>query len=166
MIGPHGLADYYQQDEVEMKQYKWPRFFGVGVFIVMTFAAGNVRAERLAVSGTTANVRSGPGTDRAVIWQVEKYHPIQVIKVSGSWYQFKDFENDIGWLHKSLVNKISTVITNKTKCNIRGGPGVKHAILFTVERGIPFKVEKRQKQWIQIQHADGDTGWIHQSLVW
>ncbi|MGD8882880.1 MAG: SH3 domain-containing protein, partial [Desulfobacterales bacterium] len=36
----------------------------------------------------------------------------------------------------------------------------------TVEKGIPFKVLKRENNWIHIEHADGDKGWIHKSLVW
>ncbi len=149
-----------------MSKYKWLKLIYLCVFFIAIFSAGNVRAERLAVSGTTANVRSGPGTDHPVIWQVEKYHPVQVMKVTGDWYQFKDFENDIGWLHKSLLKKMSTVITKKDKCNIREGPGTNHTVIFTVARGIPFKVVKRQNPWIEIQHADGDSGWIHQSLIW
>lgn len=140
--------------------------FLFAVLIQVSIQAGDARAERMAVIGTTGNVRSGPGTEHAVIWQVEKYHPIEVIKVSGSWYQFEDFDKDIGWIHKSLVKKVSAVITKKEKCNIREGPGTNHVVIFTVERGVPFKVEKRQKKWIHIRHADGDAGWIHQSLVW
>ncbi len=70
----------------------------------------------MAIVGNKGNVRSGPGTGYETIWQVEKYYPIDIIQVSGDWYQFKDFENDIGWIHKSLVKNISTVITKKNKC--------------------------------------------------
>jgi len=38
--------------------------------------------------------------------------------------------------------------------------------LFTVERGVPFKVLKRNGNWIRIEHADGEIGWIYNSLVW
>ena len=151
---------------VDMKKPGFRLFLGGFVLNEIDFAATDVLAERMAVFKSTANVRSGPGTDHAVIWKVEKYHPINITTVSGNWYQFKDFENDIGWIHKSLVKKISTVITKKDKCNVREGPGEKHDVIFIVDRGIPFKVEKRQGKWIRIQHADGDAGWIHQSLVW
>jgi SH3-like domain-containing protein len=123
-------------------------------------------AERLAVSAPVANIRSGPGTDHNVLWKVEKYFPFLVIGKSGDWYQFKDFEGDQGWVHKSLVSKIPTVITKNDSCNIRSGPGTKHNILFTVEKGIPFKVLKRKDSWIHIEHSDGDKGWIHKTLVW
>jgi SH3-like domain-containing protein len=133
---------------------------------VMIWVAGLAHAERLAVTANVANVRSGPGTKYDVIWKIEKYHPIFVILKANPWYQFKDFEGDKGWVHKSLVGKIKTVITRGDISNIRSGPGTKHKVLFKVEKGIPFKVITRKNQWIHIQHADGDEGWIHASLVW
>ena len=137
------------------------------IFIFMLIlGAGLAHAERLAVSASVANVRSGPGTQHGIIWKIEKYHPVFIINKSDPWYQFKDFEGDQGWVHKSLVGKIKTVITKGDISNIRSGPGTKYKVLFKVEKGIPFKVLKRQDHWIQIQHADGDEGWIHASLVW
>ena len=123
-------------------------------------------AERLAVISPVANIRSGPGTQYDVLWQAEKYYPILVIEKSDPWYQFRDFEGDKGWVHQSLVGNIETVITKKDLCNIRSEPGTGGKILFTVEKGIPFKVLERKENWLHIEHADGDTGWIHDSLVW
>jgi SH3-like domain-containing protein len=89
-----------------------------------------------------------------------------VFQTSGQWYHFRDFEDDKGWIHNSVVGKIPSVITQKEDCNIRSGPGESFEILFTVEKGVPFKVLDRKNSWIHIEHADGDTGWIYQSLVW
>ena len=113
-----------------------------------------------------ANIRSGPGTKHEILWKAEKYYPVEVLKTSGRWYQFRDFEGDQGWIHNSLVKKIPTVIAIKDNCNVRSGPGTSHTVLFTIEKGIPFKVLKREGNWIHIEHADGDRGWIHKSLVW
>jgi len=123
-------------------------------------------AERLTVIAPVANIRSGPATEYDVLWKVAKYHPIFVIEKSGAWYQFRDFEGDRGWVHKSLIGNIPSVITKRDLCNIRSGPSTKEEILFKVEKGIPFKVVKREGHWLHIEHADGDSGWIHDSLVW
>jgi SH3-like domain-containing protein len=136
------------------------------ILLLIVLLAGVASAERLAISAPVANIRSGPGTDHDVKWKVEKYFPILVIEKSGDWYQFEDFEGDRGWVHQSLVRKISAVITNNEACNIRSGPGTNNPISFTVEKGIPFKVLGREGNWIHIEHADGDKGWIHKSLVW
>ena len=142
------------------------RIYTIIITLCITLLSGVAMAERMAVSSSLANIRSGPGTKYDIIWQVEKYHPIKIIKKSGTWYRFRDFEQDEGWVHKSLVSKIRTVITKNKKCNIRSGPGTRHKIVFTVENGIPFKVIKTKGNWIFIEHSDGDKGWIHKSLVW
>ncbi len=132
---------------------------------LIVIMAGTAMAERLTIVAPVANIRSGPATNSDILWKVEKYYPIFVIKKSGSWYQFRDFEKDTGWVHKSLVGKLKAVITKKDFCNVRSKPSTKEKILFTVEKGIPFKVLKSKGHWLNIEHADGDRGWIHDSLV-
>jgi len=133
-----------------------------GLIIVFASIAN---AERLSVKVSIANIRSGPGTQYEILWKMGKYHPLQVLKKSGSWYRFRDFQQAQGWIHKSLLSKTRSVIT-KRNCNIRSGPSMQNRIVFTAERGVPFRVLTRKGSWIRIQHADGDYGWIYKALVW
>ncbi|MDX2446849.1 MAG: SH3 domain-containing protein [Desulfobacterales bacterium] len=142
------------------------RYISFLTIVVILLTGSFAMAERLSVSSKIANIRSGPGTGYEILWKVESYYPISVLKKSGSWINFRDFEGDEGWIHTSLVQKKPTVITVKNKCNVRTGPGTSHEVIFTVEKGIPFLIVNRQKSWIQIKHADGDRGWRHKSLVW
>lgn len=138
------------------------------IFIIIALSTA-CYAERLSVSAPFANIRSGPGSGGYdILWKAEQYYPIEVIEKKGAWYHFQDFEGDKGWISKSLVGKEFTVITKNEKSNIRSGPGTggKYEILFTVEKGVPFKVLKQEGDWYNVQHADGDQGWIHKSLVW
>jgi len=135
------------------------KHYSLFLSFLIVIMAGTAMAERLTIVAPVANIRSGPATNSDILWKVEKYYPIFVIKKSGSWYQFRDFEKDTGWVHKSLVGKLKAVITNSK-------PSTKEKILFTVEKGIPFKVLKSKGHWLNIEHADGDRGWIHDSLVW
>ena len=142
-------------------------YFTAAVMVVLLLASLASAAERLAVKVPKANVRSGPGTKYEVLWQVERYYPVVIMKKSGQWVLFRDFEKDEGWVKKNLLAKIPTVITVKGECNIRSGPGTNCPILFkTQDRGVPFKVLKRKGKWIHVEHADGDKGWIFKSLVW
>ena len=136
------------------------------MMIFMTAATHALGAERLAVTSKIANIRSGPGTTYDVLWQVEKYHPFIVIEKKEGWVHFKDFENDKAWVHGSLLGKLTTVISIKNNCNVRSGPGTDAAVVFTVEKGVPFKVLEKKDDWLHIEHADGDKGWIYQKLVW
>lgn len=132
-------------------------------------AAGSVEAcwaQRMAVTAPLANIRGGPGTEYDILWQVEKYFPIEAIRETGPWIFFRDFEGDRAWIHRSLVGAIPSVITSAPTSNVRSGPGTEHDIVLKVEAGVPFRVLKQNGQWLHIEHADGDRGWIHRSLVW
>jgi SH3-like domain-containing protein len=136
------------------------------LFSAFFFMSGIAMAERLSLSVPVANIRSGPGETYAVLWKVERYYPFEIIKTDQQWYRFRDFEGDQGWIHKSLVSNTPSVITTKDTCNVRLEPNTESNILFTVEKGIPFKIIKKKGDWIHIEHADGDTGWIHKTIVW
>ena len=135
-------------------------------FLFVIFCSTIVWAERLAVSSPIANIRSGPGLKYDILWKVGKYYPLLVVEKSGEWVHFRDFEGDEGWINRSLLSNIPTVITKSQKCNIRSSPGTSSNVLITIGKGIPFKIIKQEGDWLNIQHADGDKGWIHKSLVW
>ncbi len=139
----------------------------VAVTAVLLFFPGiSAAQERLCVKAGIANMRSGPGTKYDVLWQAEKYYPVVVTQKKGNWYKIKDFENDVAWVHNSLLEKEKTVIAKKDKCNIRSKGSMKGSIVFTVDKGVPFKVLQEKGNWIKIKHADGDVGWIYKTLVW
>jgi SH3-like domain-containing protein len=136
----------------------------VGILILLS--AGQATAKRLAVSVGKANVRSGPGTKHDILWSVGKYYPLDVLKESGNWYKVRDFEDDEGWIHGSLLKKIPSVTVKAPLVNVRKGPGTTHKVLFQAERGVSFKRLAKKGGWFKVQHPDGEIGWIHQSLVW
>jgi len=141
-------------------------FFSIMFLQCVILPTGVFAQERLAVSSKIANVRSGPGTNYDLLWQVEKYYPLIVLERKEGWIHFKDFEGDEAWIYNSLVEKMDSVITIKDNCNVRSGPGTNNPIVFTVEKGVPFKVIKTQGKWLKIEHADGDQGWIFKGLLW
>ena len=133
---------------------------------VLVLWVGTASGKRLSVAFHKANVRSGPGTNHEILWAAGKYYPVDIIKQSGSWYQIRDFEGDAGWIHRSLLKKIPAVIVGGTIVNVREGPGTDFRVLFQAEKGVSFKLLKRQKKWLKVQHEDGEVGWVHKSLVW
>lgn len=143
---------------------KWLAVCSISFIIVLL--PGRVFAEYLTVRVPVANVRSGPDNTKDILWKVEQNHPLDIIEKSGKWYRFRDFEGDEGWIHTSLMSDIPAVIAKKDKCNVRSGPGTDTNIVFTVEKGIPFKLVKQKGAWLHVVHADGDEGWMHKGLVW
>lgn len=133
--------------------------------IIAPLAAG---AERLAVSADVANVRSGPGTENTKLWQVKRNTPIEVIGSQDGWYLFKDFEGTKGWIHEDLVDDFETVAIKDGKdlVNIRSGPGTDHDVTLQAGEGVAFKVLDKEGDWLHVQHADGEKGWIHRAVIW
>jgi SH3-like domain-containing protein len=138
------------------------------IVLLFTYLAGGMAGaeERLAIQSNVANIRSGPSLEEAVLWKVEKYYPVIILEKKDDWRRFSDFEGDQGWIHASLLGPIKSVIVKADNCNVRTGPGTKFDIAFTVDKGIPFKVLQTKGKWLEVQHADGDSGWIHKTLVW
>lgn len=134
--------------------------------VLFLFAGTAAAADRIAVGVPMANVRSGPGLQYKVLWKLEKYHPLKLVRTKGDWYYFQDYEGDRAWIHKKVTSGTNTVIVNKNRVNVRSNPGTDNRIVFTVERGVPFLVLGKQGSWLHIRHSDGDEGWIHDSLVW
>lgn len=152
-----------------MKHFNKKKIINVFLIIMavmLVFPWSVFSAQRMSVSVDIANMRSGPGKEHSEMWQVEKYHPLIVVEKKDNWYKVKDFEGDMAWIYNSLLDNTSSVITIKNECNVRSKPGMDGQILFTVEKGIPFKVLQKEGSWIKIKHADNDIGWIYKTLVW
>ncbi|MFW5901432.1 MAG: SH3 domain-containing protein [Thermodesulfobacteriota bacterium] len=144
------------------------KLFGLIVLFIFLFSTPAVAGERMSIGVSVANIRSGPGQNYEVLWRAEKYTPVEILErdQSGEWCYFKDFEGTKAWVHKNLIRDMDTVIIQTGLCNIRSGPGTDEDLVFQAEKGVPFKVLQRKGKWVQIRHADGDKGWIHQKLVW
>lgn len=134
--------------------------------LVLITASFCLSAEKMAVKAEKANVRSGPGLQHERLWQIEKYHPLLILEKKGQWFRFRDFEGDQGWINASLLDKTRCVVVQANRCNVRTGPGTEYDVAFMAGKGIPFKVLQTKGKWTQIQHADGDKGWIYNSLIW
>jgi SH3-like domain-containing protein len=135
-------------------------------FVAILLAAGPALAKRLAVQVDKANIRSGPGKKHEVLWSVGKYYPVNTLKKSGNWYKIRDFEDDEGWVFHSLLGAIPALIVKAPLVNVRQGPGTKTKVLFQAEKGVSFKRVGKKGLWFKVQHADGEIGWVHKSLVW
>ena len=120
------------------------KHYSIVITTLLLIISNIAHAERLSVAGSVANIRSGPGTTHDILWRAGKFYPFNVLEKSGAWYRFRDFEGDEGWIHKSLVRKIPSVITKNEKCNIRSGPGTQYKTLITIGKGISFKIIKRK----------------------
>jgi SH3-like domain-containing protein len=148
---------------------------GAAIFVVFFFlmCGGRPAAaiKMVSISGNNVNMRSGPGTQYKVIWELGNGFPLIILKESGDWYRVRDFEGTIGWVHKDVTGRTPHMIVKMHKnsnkrINVRSGPGTKYRIVAKAYYGVVFKTLQQKNGWVNVRHADGVTGWVKRSLLW
>jgi len=127
---------------------------------------GPVWAEMMSVKVDKCNFRQGPSVKNPVAYKADKFYPVKILKKQKGWVQVEDFEGDKAWVMATLLDDQKTVVVKRKIANIRDKASTKSKILFTAAQGAAFKILKEEGKWLLVQHADGDRGWIHESLVW
>ena len=137
------------------------------VAVCLFFSTNGLAAEYVSVKSDGVNVRTGPSTNNPVSMELFAGYPLKVIKKKGDWYKVSDFENDTGWIYKSLVIKGDTVIINaKKSVNMRSGPSTKSSIVADIERGVVLTKISQKGKWTQVRHSSGTVGWGYNPLLW
>ena len=132
--------------------------------ICFAFSAG--AAEYVTVNKDGVNIRSGPDTNKEILWEVFKNFPLKVLKRDGQWVQTEDFEGDKGWVYAPLLSKEKMVIIKVDAANMRIGAGTNYEVIATVKYGVVFKPLAREGEWVKVEHKDGTVGWLHEKLIW
>jgi len=123
-------------------------------------------AEYRVVQKDKINIRSGPGTNFEVLWEVFEGYPLQVIKRQGEWAQITDFEGDKGWISNALLVDKKNVIVKTDIANIRSGPGPNNEIVATAKYGVILSYLGQKGEWVNVKHVNGTSGWIQTALIW
>lgn len=133
--------------------------------IVLFATASVMAAEFVSVVKDGVNLRSGPATNTEVLFQLPAGYPLKVLARKGKWLKVSDFENDKGWVFKTLVSRAPYVIVKVKECNARSGPGTGFKKIGTLAREVILKKIGRKGEWIKVSHPQL-TGWVHSKLVW
>jgi SH3-like domain-containing protein len=141
---------------------------GMGIALLLLWP---VCAEPLCVNVSQANVRSGPGTQYELVWQVYKYMPFEKAgtSVSGQWYAVKDVDGDVNWLHKGLVtSSFRCAVVKESSVNVRKGPGTRFskASWGPAKQYDSFRVIKKSGSWVKVKDEWGEVGWLHKKFLW
>ena len=132
-----------------------------------SFISQAVAADYVSVKTDNVNVRTGAGTYYQVSMELFKGYPLKVVSNQGEWLKIVDFENDSGWIHKSLVVDGNTVIVNGNKnVNMRDEANTNSTVVATVDRGVVMTKLEAKGKWVKLKHSSGLIGWIYKPLLW
>lgn len=115
------------------------------------------------------DLRFGPDPKEAVKLKYQPGqvdYPFRVLDRKGDFAEVVDFEKDTGWVAcSSLSTKPSCVVKAKEAVG-RAGPDAKYGVVIRPARGVVFEILKREGEWVQVKHVDGNTGWISRKSLW
>ena len=120
----------------------------------------------VSVKGSTLNMREGPGTHTAVLWELKRGYPLQITGRKGSWVQVRDFEGDTGWVARSLTGNTPHHVVKSRVANLRSGPGTQHRIVGKLEYGELLRTREKRADWVRVERSEGVSGWIAKRLLW
>ncbi len=155
-----------------------PWVFPVFLALSLLVAASPVRAKTVFKSGSMVsvarkrvNMRSGPGKQYRVRWQLDRGVPLLVRGTKGNWVKVRDFERDEGWIHGKLLGRRPHLIVKKIKnatqrIDIRNGPGPGYELVGQADSGTVFQTLARKQGWAKVRHRSGLTGWVRREQVW
>lgn len=134
---------------------------------LLALASGAAHAQSMvSVKGNTLNMREGPGTNTAVLWELKKGYPLQVTQRKGNWLKVSDFEGDTGWVARSLTGNSPHHIVKSPVANIRSGPGTQHRIVGKASYGDLVRTREKRADWVRVEREEGVGGWIAKQLLW
>lgn len=138
--------------------------------LVVLITSSTVFAESgmKSVAKDNVNIRRGPGQNHEIFYQAPLGYPLKIERTQGDWVLCRDWEGDSGWIKRSLLGNLKTVIILGSKVNLRQGPSLSQPISKKTERGNIYKVLRSRDGWYQLGYLDGNepAGWARADLVW
>jgi len=144
---------------------------------------GNTGDRYCIVTGSTVNVRSGPGLDYGVVDQVARGTRLQIGESNSGWYQIALPSGKDGWIAGWLVSVegeqgtddygdipdpavvTRTAIIVADVANVRQQASEQAQLVTQVYRGQEVPVTDQQGQWYKLSLSGGVEGWIANWLV-
>ena len=137
----------------------------LGLVFLLVFTS-TAHAEMVSISRAKAKMRSEPGETSPVKWELGVGYPLKVISRQGNWLKVTDFEEDGGWVNAKQVGKTPYMIVEDKKTILRNGPGESQRVVGNANRGVVLRTIKHKKEWVQVKHESGLTGWVRRDLLW
>lgn len=155
------------EKDMPKNQITAPAFFASLVLSASIAFPGSASAQQMvSISKTEVNMRSGPGTNHDVNWALVKGYPLQVLSRKGNWLQVRDFENDKGWVFKSLTVKSPHHIVKANVANLRSQPTTRSKVTGKLVYGEVLTTLDKRSGWVKVQRDTGVKGWVSRNLLW
>ena len=132
--------------------------------------------EKVQVTASSLNVRSGPSTNYNIIGGISRNQIFEIEGYTNNWYKINYYGSD-GWVSGDYVALIGTtrllpideinissdeylrVAIQSGSLNVRTGPGTTFQVITSVQKDSIHKIEDVSNGWYKIT-INGYTGWV------
>ena len=119
----------------------------------------------LSLKKNKVNVRQGPGFESPIKFFYKKINlPIKQIDKKGNWRRIIDLKNNSGWIHRSQLKTINSIIPIEDKI-LFNKPSKFSKPLAKIKEGRVLLVEKCEIKWCKVKTSKF-RGWIKTGDIW
>jgi len=124
-------------------------------------------ADGKSIGKDQVNIREQPSLNSPVLYTAPLGYPIEIKKENGDWLFFHDWQDNSGWVYKSLVSDIDTAVILVEKANIRSAATTSAGVVANAEQGEIYTILARDNNWVKLGYYQSGTtaGWIRDDLV-
>ena len=137
------------------------------LILIILFFPFHVFSEEifLSLKKNKVNVRYGPSFESPIKFIYNKINlPIKQIDKKENWRRIIDLKNNSGWIHRSQLKPISSLIPLEEKILFKK-PSNFSKPLAKIEKGRVLTIQKCIEEWCKIK-SDKFNGWIKTDNIW
>ncbi len=113
-----------------------------------------------------AFVRRGPARTHRIDWVLNhRGTPLQVTAEYGNWFRIVDAEGAGGWVHRSLLSGVRTVVVTDEQATLFEAPNGDAQPVATAMKGVIARLEACQLEWCLVK-VEGFEGWVLKIALW
>ena len=137
------------------------------IFFLVFFFSSIVSAEEifLSLKKNKVNVRYGPSFNSPIKYIYKKINlPIKQIDKKENWRRIIDLKNNSGWIHRSQLTKINSIIPLEDKILFKKPSNFSKPVA-KIKKGRMLVVVKCMDNWCKVKPGKF-KGWIQINNIW
>ena len=135
--------------------------------LILSFFPFNGFADEtfLSLKKNKVNVRYGPSFDFPIKFIYKKINlPIKQIDKKENWRRIIDLKNNSGWIHKSQLKKVNSIIPLEDKILFKKPSNFSRPIAM-IKEGRVLIIKKCEVNWCNVK-TKKISGWIKSKNIW
>jgi len=129
------------------------------------FSITNAEEIFLSLKKNKVNVRYGPSFESPIKYIYKKINlPIKQIDKKENWRRIIDLKNNSGWIHRSQLKPINSVMPLKDKILFKK-PSLFSKPIAQIKKGRVLLIKKCENKWCKVK-SNKFTGWIKTDNIW